>query len=262
MNWEVLHRQHRPIPSVCLKRPAMASSIDHAWWQWRRYFVRRAALADELRTKGRSWGAPWAAACLEAEELATLHASMLEIEYTPGDAREPRLGTKLDAILAYLQQLWARDPTICVVLASGLRPVLHLLQGVLEAELDVTVVLFGGNNVASKSRVLAELEKPATPVRVVLLDTSHASSGTNLVRASHVILVDPVTGTSAGAHRTLEQQVIGRVHRQNQHRPVTVTRFVVRGTPEYACARRLGMLAGTPDETGPVEESGSMDLSE
>ena len=52
-----------------------------------------------------------------------------------------------------------------------------------------------------------------------MLSLEHAASGTNLVEASHVILIDPVAGTKAQAH-AVEAQAIGRAHRMGQDKQV------------------------------------------
>lgn len=49
-------------------------------------------------------------------------------------------------------------------------------------------------------------------VRVMMLSLENAASGTNLTEASHVILIDPVSGTPQHA-RDVEAQAIGRAHR-------------------------------------------------
>ena len=52
-----------------------------------------------------------------------------------------------------------------------------------------------------------------------MLSLEHAASGTNLVEASHVILIDPVADTKEKAV-AVETQAIGRAHRMGQDKTV------------------------------------------
>ena len=56
-------------------------------------------------------------------------------------------------------------------------------------------------------------------VRVIMLSLEHAASGTNLVEATHVILIDPVADTKERAV-AVESQAIGRAHRMGQDKKV------------------------------------------
>ena len=57
--------------------------------------------------------------------------------------------------------------------------------------------------------------------RVIMLSLEHAASGTNLVEASHVILIDPVAGSKEEAI-AVESQAIGRAHRMGQDKQVNM----------------------------------------
>ena len=55
--------------------------------------------------------------------------------------------------------------------------------------------------------------------RVIMLSLQNAASGTNLVEATHVILIDPVAGNKEEAV-AIESQAIGRAHRMGQFKQV------------------------------------------
>ena len=55
--------------------------------------------------------------------------------------------------------------------------------------------------------------------RVIMLSLQNAASGTNLVEATHVILIDPVAGSKEEAV-AIEAQAIGRAHRMGQNKQV------------------------------------------
>ena len=57
---------------------------------------------------------------------------------------------------------------------------------------------------------------------MIMLSLENAASGTNLVEATHVILIDPVADTKQRAV-AIESQAIGRAHRMGQHKQVGCT---------------------------------------
>ena len=69
--------------------------------------------------------------------------------------------------------------------------------------------------------VVLRLQKQEN-VRVIMLSLEHAASGTNLVEATHVILIDPVADTKERAV-AIESQAIGRAHRMGQDKKVRHT---------------------------------------
>ena len=68
-------------------------------------------------------------------------------------------------------------------------------------------------------------------MRIIMLSSESAASGTNLTKASKVLIVDPVCGTYEHRKNT-EGQAIGRAHRMGQLNQVEVLRFIVRDTIE------------------------------
>ena len=63
-------------------------------------------------------------------------------------------------------------------------------------------------------------------MQAFLLHARAQSSGLNLVKATHVILAEPLLNTA------LELQAIARVHRIGQHRPTTVWQYLINDTVE------------------------------
>lgn len=68
-------------------------------------------------------------------------------------------------------------------------------------------------------------------MRVIMLSSESAASGTNLTKANKVIIVDPVCG-SYEYRKNTEGQAIGRAHRMGQKNEVEVLRFIIRDTIE------------------------------
>lgn len=68
-------------------------------------------------------------------------------------------------------------------------------------------------------------------IKVIMLSSESAASGTNLTKAEMVILLDPVYGTYE-YRRNTEWQSIGRAYRTGQTKQVEVVRFMIKGTVE------------------------------
>ena len=68
-------------------------------------------------------------------------------------------------------------------------------------------------------------------MRVIMLSSESAASGTNLTKANKVIIVDPVCG-SYEYRKNTEGQAIGRAHRMGQRNEVEVLRFIIHDTIE------------------------------
>ena len=68
-------------------------------------------------------------------------------------------------------------------------------------------------------------------IRVIMLSSERAASGTNLTKAELVIFLDPVSGDYE--YRTnVERQAIGRAYRMGQTKQVDVIRFIIKNTVE------------------------------
>jgi len=68
-------------------------------------------------------------------------------------------------------------------------------------------------------------------IKVIMLSSESAASGTNLTKASQVILLDPVCGTYEFRKNT-EWQAVGRAYRMGQTKTVKLIRFIIKDTIE------------------------------
>ena len=75
-----------------------------------------------------------------------------------------------------------------------------------------------------------------------MLSLDKAAAGSNLMEATHVVLLDPMVGTKKEA-QAYESQAIGRAYRQGQKNQVTVVRFIIRNSIEHEL-----FLRNTEDE--------------
>jgi len=68
-------------------------------------------------------------------------------------------------------------------------------------------------------------------IKVIMLSSDNAASGTNLTKASQIIFIDPIYGEYK--HRKdQEMQAIGRAHRLGQTKSIKIVRFVIKDSVE------------------------------
>lgn len=73
-------------------------------------------------------------------------------------------------------------------------------------------------------------DAPGTDIAAFLLHTKSQAAGLTLVRAEHVILVEPLL------HPALELQAVGRVHRIGQNKSTSVWQYAVADTVDMRIA--------------------------
>jgi len=87
-------------------------------------------------------------------------------------------------------------------------------------------------NVLNRNKAIDSFKGKDALAKVIMLSLEKSASGTNLMNASHIILLDPVNGSTNEAI-AVEAQAIGRAYRMGQDKHVTVVRFIVRDTIEH-----------------------------
>jgi SNF2 family DNA or RNA helicase len=90
--------------------------------------------------------------------------------------------------------------------------------------------VFCRGNVWTRDKAIREFSSNDN-IKVIMLSSASAASGTNLTAASKVILLDPVYGTYEFRKNT-EWQAIGRAYRTGQTKQVSVVRFIIKDTVE------------------------------
>jgi SNF2 family DNA or RNA helicase len=90
--------------------------------------------------------------------------------------------------------------------------------------------VFCKGNVWQRDKAIREFNTDSK-IKVIMLSSESAASGTNLTKAEMVILLDPVYG-SYEYRRNTEWQAIGRAYRTGQTKQVQVVRFIIKDTVE------------------------------
>lgn len=90
--------------------------------------------------------------------------------------------------------------------------------------------VFCRGNVWQRNKAIREFNSD-DKIKIIMLSSESAASGTNLTKAEMVILLDPVYGTYE-YRRNTEWQAIGRAYRTGQTKQVQVVRFIIKETVE------------------------------
>ncbi|KAJ3328605.1 hypothetical protein HDU93_001405 [Gonapodya sp. JEL0774] len=144
-------------------------------------------------------------------------------------------GTKVAVLIRYIREALAVDPTTRMLIFSQFDGLLHRV-GFILAENGIPNVWTQGN-VHTRRSAIERFRSAKIPV--MMLSLEKAASGTNLTEASHIIILDPYSGTPEEV-RGVETQAIGRVHRFGQTKTVEVVRLVVEDTVEEDVYRKGG----------------------
>jgi SNF2 family DNA or RNA helicase len=134
-----------------------------------------------------------------------------------------KVGTKLANLIYFLK----KNNKHCIIFSQW-DDLLHKVGDILN-EYGIKNVFCRGN-VWQRDKAIREFNSD-DKIRVIMLSSESAASGTNLTKAEMVILLDPVYGTYE-YRRNTEWQAIGRAYRTGQTKEVTVVRFIVRNTVE------------------------------
>lgn len=90
--------------------------------------------------------------------------------------------------------------------------------------------VFCKGNCYQRDKAIREFNSD-TNVKVIMLSSENTASGTNLTKASRIILLEPIYG-SYKYRKDQERQAIGRAHRMGQKNIVKVVRFLIRNSVE------------------------------
>ena len=133
-------------------------------------------------------------------------------------------GTKINSIIKYIKD----NSTSKIIIFALEKQTLDLMNDILLENKIKYVNLKGNAYVVSKQ--LKRFKNGED--QVILLSADRANSGTNLIEASHIILLDTHLITDDKVKQDVEKQAIGRAVRLGQKNNVKVVRFIMKNTIE------------------------------
>ena len=133
------------------------------------------------------------------------------------------IGTKLANLIYYILSIPDH-----VIIFSQWNDLLEKV-GIVLNEHGVKNVFCKGN-VWQRDKAIREFNQKDN-IKVIMLSSTSAASGTNLTKATKVILLDPVYG-SYKYRKNTEWQAVGRAYRMGQTKPVEIVRLVIKDSIE------------------------------
>lgn len=144
-----------------------------------------------------------------------------------------KYGTKLAKLTTLCKQI-LENKNNKIIVFSSFDKLLHMISKVLKQN-EIPNVFCQGN-VHQRSLAIMSFQKNDLKIkkdrpRVIMLSTEHSASGTNLTEATHIIFMEPISGTKEEI-MTTENQAIGRAVRIGQENQVKVYRLITKDTIE------------------------------
>ena len=133
------------------------------------------------------------------------------------------VGTKLANLILYIKEN-DKHTIIFSQWDDLLRKVGHILK-----EYGIKIAFCRGN-VFQRDKAIREFNED-DGIKIIMLSSDKAASGSNLTKAQQIILLDPVYG-SYKFRKDIETQAIGLSHRLGQKNQITVIRFIIQDSVE------------------------------
>ena len=150
-----------------------------------------------------------------------------KVEQSAEDKKKEELinevGTKLANLISFIKE---NDKHI--IIFSQWDDLLIKVGRIL-AENGIKNVFCKGNSY-QRDKAIREFDKDDS-IKVIMLSSGRSASGTNLTKATQVILLDPMYGNYE-YRKGQERQAIGRAHRIGQKNKIKVIRFIIKNSVE------------------------------
>lgn len=138
------------------------------------------------------------------------------------DLSKPMVGTKLQAIVSYVQSTPEDEK---VIIFSQFGAMLEL-TGYWIRKNNIRCATLNGSMTLTQRQAALHVFRSDPLVKVIMISLKAGGEGLNLQHANHVILIDPWWNPA------VEMQAVQRAHRIGQQRKVTAIRFVTENTVE------------------------------
>lgn len=171
--------------------------------------------------------------CREFLSISTMMDMKIKQESIPTEETMDQLkelyGTKMAYIINHIKNVIPlKEPSAKVLVFSQWDEMLELVSATLsDNDIDSVIVKGTTNERLASVKKFQNDEK----CKVILLSTTNCASGTNLVRANWIFLIDPILGGPEKAN-AIESQAIARSFRQGQKNNVHVFRLIISNTIE------------------------------
>ncbi|GAB4383531.1 MAG: DEAD/DEAH box helicase [Phycisphaerales bacterium] len=183
-------------------------------------------LADVDQSEGISRRGVVLAALIRLKQICNHPSQLLkDHDFASGKAPDPSRSGKCVRLLEMLDEVLAEGDQALIF--TQFRQMGHLLEAMLEHELDREILfLHGGTPQSQRQKIVETFQKADGSRPILILSLKAGGVGLNLTAATHVFHFDRWWNPA------VENQATDRAYRIGQTRTVQVHKFVVRGTLE------------------------------
>ena len=139
--------------------------------------------------------------------------------------RKVRVGSKVKAAVDLMKRILAEDPTAKFVVFSGFADGISAVFDHLLRSNITSIIIDGTTTLQVRGRLIASFQSNAA-TKVCIVSARAGNAGITLTAANHLIMLEPNVSLS------VDTQVLGRLHRVGQQRPVVVHRMICPATIE------------------------------
>lgn len=140
-------------------------------------------------------------------------------------------GTKIAKLIKLCNQILVNENNKIIIFSTWDK-LLSMIGTVLKNN-NIDNVFCKGNVHQRNSAIMSFRKevKKKSKVRIIMLSTENAASGTNLTEATHIIFMEPIKG-NINEIKSMEDQAIGRAVRLGQENQVHVYKLIIKDTIE------------------------------
>lgn len=105
---------------------------------------------------------------------------------------------------------------------------IELIKKTLEENNILSVSCKG--NVHQRNKAIKTF-KQGENIKTIILSLKNAAAGINLIEGTHIIMIDPITGSDEEI-KAIESQALGRVRRIGKNDDINIMRLIIKDTIE------------------------------
>jgi len=142
-----------------------------------------------------------------------------------------KYGSKIGKLIELCRKIMNNEENRIIIFSQWDRMLVMIGDTLRENSIETVYVKGHVHQRNAAIRNFKKGKKKNKETKVIMLSLKNAASGTNLIEATHVILMDPIAGSKEEAD-AIEGQAIGRASRLGQNKQVKVIRLITKDTIE------------------------------
>lgn len=139
-----------------------------------------------------------------------------------------KYGTKMGKLIELCNKITEYNNNR-IIIFSQWDKMIELIKKTLEENNIFSVSCKG--NVHQRNKAIKTF-KEGKHIKTIILSLQNAAAGINLIEGTHIILIDPISGSKEEI-KAIESQALGRVRRIGKNTEINIIRLIIRDTVEH-----------------------------